>query len=165
MTYVTDLELRELNWLSEQSDPKWGGHLDRGEPLETIVPSILRQARADRGIHRASRGARLSRNSESARAARQTNSRLSFIFCHAPVTPKETQMTRAMALKAAARNKARKALQQGKGPVLEIYRNTSINDPDNGYTPTAGDNLGTIVFSSRSNPVLYEDLVTSPSRP
>jgi hypothetical protein len=71
-------------------------------------------------------------------------------------------MTRNMALKAAARNKARKAraARNKGGPVLEIRRNTSISDPNNGYAPTAQDNLGSIEFTSNHErqTVSYADL-------
>jgi hypothetical protein len=62
-----------------------------------------------------------------------------------------------MALKAAARNKARKASRQGTGPVFEIFRNTSTSD----HVPTAHDAIGSIVFHARepATIVRYADLV------
>lgn len=34
MMKLTNDERRSLIWLSQQSEPVWGGHLERGEPID-----------------------------------------------------------------------------------------------------------------------------------
>jgi len=38
MTVLRDIDRRELKWLAQQTDPVWGGHLDRGEPVQVGSP-------------------------------------------------------------------------------------------------------------------------------
>ncbi len=41
---LTEMERLELSWLRRQSEPVWGGHLKRGEPLEgTSLESYVKR--------------------------------------------------------------------------------------------------------------------------
>ena len=38
MTALRDIDRRELKWLAQHVEPVWGGHLDRGEPVQIGSP-------------------------------------------------------------------------------------------------------------------------------